>query len=144
MAKSFNALTLKRPERPVRVYTRADLHDATKTVTLAIRSLDTVDGHRLHDRVEQLTKKFITGEGEDKPLDFIVGDDVVALTPSLVWAAAMLETMQVPDHDDADYWTAEELMAIAATLPTLWAQLTMLPAQPEVEPDPNDLGANTD
>ena len=119
--RTYNPLGLTRPKREILTKTITDTSDPKIVTSVAFSPLDALGQHKTADRASELVEKYVKNQ-----IDFIVGEDVVPVTESIIQAAVTFETMQ-PELDklpqDADRFTAEEFMAIAICLPSTWYQL---------------------
>ena len=114
---------LRRKVQEAKVVEVSDPAYPELVVRMYLKALGVVEEYLAQDRYEELVETYLEG-GEDRPaVSFpAIDGQKVPLSKSLCESAAILEVMQCPEHE-ADFYRAEQLIGIAATLPEAWRKL---------------------
>lgn len=121
-----NLLGLRRPARKTVTRAFTDPEQPGAEVTLTLRRLDPLDAMRYQEAAVELVEMY-AGAG------IPVGEELVPVTEGVARTLCAIEAMQ--PFDAAERYSAEELAALAVTMPNAWGDLYALVGELNLRPE---------
>lgn len=132
-----NPLFFSPPELPKRKVVFQPRESPDEKIEITFCPLDTIGKYKAAEKGIALVETYITGKNGSLPADFpAIGGKVFKIPQTLLESAAVFAEMQHPnDEKSENVYSAEELVALSITRPSIWADLQIAASEIQEEFD---------